>query len=487
VKLLGYTPDVDPTTEGVITECSAYIPSTRGMVSAPSAQDAGLDTLAAACRGAAAVRKLDNSIRIIAGTATKLYERTGTSWTDVTRASGGDYTQGADQRWRFAQFGDVTLAACKTDTLQASSSSTFADVSGAPKADIVETVGNFVFLANTDEASFNDSPNRWWCSAIRDHTDWTPDISTQCVTNTLVATPGRINAAKRFGEQIVFYKDRSMYIGYYVGPPVVWNVQLIPGEAGCSSQDAVVDIGTLQNPVHIFMGRDDFWLFDGAKPVPIGAPIRDTVFDDLYDAYAYRVRTIHDRRNQRVYFYYPSLSGNGAVDKCVVYNYKNNKWGRDDRTIEASLEYISGGITYDTWDTVGATYDSLPTSTSYDSPFYTAGQAVPALFDTNHELMTLDGVATNSSFTTGDLGDDVNYYLLSRVKPKWLTKPSSANMTHYYKESEGDTLTTGSTVAMGSSRFDHLWSARWHRLKFDLVGDSEVADLHIEYQEDGSE
>lgn len=487
VGLIGYAPDIDQTTPGVITDCEAFVPTEKGMQAAPSPQDPGIDALASTCFGAAVLRKLDNSFRMIAGSATKLYELSSTSWVDVTRTVGGDYALGSDSFWRFAQFGDTSLAAAKSDTLQYSNSSNFADITGAPKAAVVETVGNFVFLFDTNEATYGDSPNRWWCSAIRDYTDWTPSIATQCATNTLVSAPGKIFAGRRFGDQIVVYKERAMYIGTYVGAPTIWDFQQIPGEAGCSSQEAVVNIGNADNPIHLFMGADDFWRFDGARPVPLGGPLRKTIYAELSSTYAYRIKTLHDRVNSRVYFFYPSSSGNGTIDSGVVYHYRNNTWGRDDRTIEAVLEYIAGGLTYDTWQTVYATYNALPSNISYDSPFWTSGQPTPGFFSTSHKLNSLDGIAGNSSFTLGDLGDDDNFYLFSRAKPVWLTKPTSCTMTNYYKNSEGDSLTTDATTSMSDSRFDVLRSARWHRLQFNAVGDCTLNKIDLKYQPDGTE
>jgi hypothetical protein len=487
MKLLGYAPDIDQTIEGVITECEAFVPTEKGMQGAPSAQSTGIDALAAICYGAAAVRDLDNSFRLVTGSATKLYELSSTSWTDRTRAVGGDYALGTDNYWRFTQFGNTTLAAAKTETLQFSDSGAFANVTNAPKASIVETVSNFVFLFDTNETTYGDSPNRWWCSAVSTYDDWVPSIATQCATGILTSSPGRIFAGKRFGNQLVAYKERAMYIGTYVGAPVIWDFQQVPGEAGCNSQEAVVNVGTADNPVHIFMGADDFWRFDGATAVPLGGPLRKTVYGQLDKAFAYKIKTLHDRTNSRIYFYYPSLGGAGALDSCVVYHYRENRWGRDDRNIEAALEYISGGITYDTLDSFYPTYDDLPTNISYDSPFWTSGNPTPAIFNTSHTLLSIDGIATNSSFTTGDLGDDTYFYLLKRVKPKWLAKPTSATMTNYYKDSEGDDLTTGATTSMTSSRFDHIWSARWHRLQFNTVGDYTLNDVNLDYAQDGEE
>ena len=485
LSLTGYAPDIDQTSEGIITDCTAFIPTEKGMQGAPSAIDAGAALLASACVGAVSTRKLDNSFRVFAGTSTKLYEKTAATWTDQTRLVGGNYTLGADNIWRFSQFGDTTLAVSKTEILQFSNSTVFADVTGAPKASIVETVGNFVFLFDTLEATYGDSPNRWWCAAQNNYTDWVPAIATQCATGILVSAPSRVSAAKKFGDQIVAYKERAMYMGSYVGAPQIWSWVQIQGDAGCSSNEAVVNVGTSDSPVHIFMGADDFWRFDGSRPVPLGSPLRKTVFADLYLAYASKIKTLHDRINSRVYFFYPSNNGTGKLDKCVVYHYRENRWGRDDRSIQVVMEYLSGGIT---WDTIPfSSWDTITSTLTWDSPFWTQGALAPAYFDTSNRLNTLTGAAVNSSFTTGDIGDDNQYSLLSRIKPKWLTKPTSASLSNYYKDSEGDALILDAVTTMSISRFDVLNSSRWHRFKFDMVGDCTLNSYDIDYELDGEE
>ena len=276
-----------------------------------------------------------------------------------------------------------------------------------------------------------------------------------------------------------------MYIGTYAGVPTIWDFQQIPGEAGCNSQEAVVNIGSAESPVHIFMGADDFWRFDGARPVPIGSPLRKTVYAELNKSYANRIKTLHDRVNSRVYFFYPSTAGNGDVDKCVVYHYRENRWGRDDRTIEAALEYLAGGIT---WDTIPfSSWDTISSTLTWASPFWTTGSFTPGIFDTTHDLKALSGIAGDCSLTLGDLGDDASFFMLRRVQPKWLTKPTSATMTNYYKNAEGDSLTTDATTSMGSSRFDVTRSARWHRLQLNTVGDAVLNEMNVDYIEDGLE
>lgn len=479
--ILGFLPDVDPVTPGILTACSNLIPTTKGMKGAPGEVSGGIDALAATCLGAALCIKLDSTWRVFAGTTTKLYEVSGTTWADRTRASGGDYSTSTDSRWRFAQFGDTTLAVNGADTLQSSNTGVFADVAGAPSANCIDTVANFVMLAGTNEGTYGDQTDRWWCSAINDATDWTTDVATQCTTGRLVNTPGAITAIKRFGTSVVAYKEKSLYLGTYAGPPVVWKFDLIPGEIGAPSQEAVVNIGSS----HIFVGYDDFYVFDGTRPVPIGEGIKEWFFADLNKKYRYKIIGAHDPTNSLVYFYYPSTaSTSGAIDSCVVYHYKAKKWGVADRAIEAAIEYLTGQITYANIGDYFADYASMPAIT-YDSPFWTSSAPVVAIIDTTNTVKTLTGASTTSSMTTGDIGDDDLYMLLSRDRPRFSTAPTSATMTNYYRNSAGEAFTTDQTVTLTDGSFDVLRSARWHRLQMDFTGPVEITAHSATLQEDG--
>lgn len=458
------------------------------MEGAPSPQNTTLPALAAACKGAAACRKLDNTVRFFAGSATKLYEAGATSWTDRTRASGGDYGLASDGRWRFAQFSDVSFAANKADILQSSSAGAFANnAANAPKAAIVEIVNGYIFLFDVnDQGGIYDSadrPHGWW--AARTSGTWTPSVANQAYTGDLTSTPGKVRAGKRFGDAVIAYKDRSMYQGLYVGQSG-WEFTLLPGEAGAMSQEVVVNVGTAENPKHIFMGFEDFYEFSGGYPVSIGTPLTKTVFGELNKQYSHVSMALHDRVNKRIFFFYHVASSENP-DKCVVYNYWTKQWGRDDRSVEAVVEYIAAGLTYDDLGTYYATYNDLP-DVSYDSSFWTSGYPAVAIFNTSHVIQTLDGAVGASSLTTGDYGADESVSLLSRVQPRFLTKPTSATMTNYYKDSLGGSLTTDQTVNMDSKgRFDVLRSAQWHRARLDFTGSVVVPALRADLQPDGDE
>ena len=482
IQFTGFAPDLDPVTPGVITDCSMLVPTLKGMKGAPGTVATSFSALASEVRGAAVVTKLDASTRFFAGLQTKLYEGTnGATWTDRSRA--GNYTGGAENRWRFAQFGDVTIATNKTDTMQYSTTGAFADLT--IKAAIVETVGQFVFAADTNESTYGDAPNRWWCSELGNYAGWTPNVSTQCATGILTSVPGSITAAKRLGADIVVYKARGMYLGRYAGPPTIWDFGAeVPGTVGTPCNEAVVDIGT----AHIFIGYEDFYRFDGTRPEPIGAPVREWFFRDLNPNYRYRIRSSHDRVNSLIYFYYPNASSSdGSINACIVYNYKSNKWGRANRSVDCCIEYITGGVTYEGLGSLFTTYDSLPTTISYDSPFFTAGSNVQAIFDSAHTLYTLTGNSASSSVTSGDMGSDELFITFQGVRLHAISSPTSATLTNYYKNNSGDALTTDQSIAISGNRFDFLRDARYHRFSIALGGQHEITGFSPMFVEGGTE
>lgn len=478
-----YSPDTDPTIAGTLTNVTSLVPSLKGYKGAPSGVSSQLPALVAQAQGAASIRKLDSTTRFIVGTSTKLYEASTSTWTDISR--GTAYGLATDARWSFAQYGNTTLAANKSDTIQASTTGAFADIATAPKAALVEVVLNFAFAANTNDPTYSNSPDRIWWSALGDYTDWNPSVTTQAGTTRLTSKAGVITSIKRFGNAIVAYKADSMYIGNYQGAPNLWDFQDVAGDIGTPCQNTVVSVGTPEQPKHIFMGNNDFYQFDGSRPIPIGSPLKETVFNEINQqliAYSY---ALHDRINSRVYFYYVS-GGSTLPNKCVVYNYKTGKWGRDDQIIECAAEYITPALTYAGFGTLYATYANAP-AVSYGSAIFSSSQPTPAIFKSDHVLYTLNGVSTTSDLTTGDYGDEITYKLLSRIKPQFITAPTSASMTNFYRDSLGAPLTQDITTNMNNYRFDVLRSARWHRVTMVFNGDVELNSASVIFTGNGNE
>jgi hypothetical protein len=139
VPFKGFTPSVDPTTPGALLNCQNLVPTVRGMKSAASPLPFGNPAFPAVVTGAATCELLSGAYRTFAGTATDLYEVVGNANNNVSAVAGG-YLGGADP-WRFAQFGNASLAVNGVDPLQQSVSAGAFEMVPVPLAGITLTAG----------------------------------------------------------------------------------------------------------------------------------------------------------------------------------------------------------------------------------------------------------------------------------------------------------------------------------------------------------
>lgn len=474
--LIGFAPDADPFTEGVITACENMVPAVDGYKAAPSAQSIGVTALAATALGAAQVIKLDASRRLFAGTASALYEWDGTVWDD--RSKGGGYTLGSSEQWHFVQWGDVTISCGGIgEALQASTTGDFADISGAPKAVCMDATQGFVMVGNYDAGSIVS--DGWKCCALYDYTDWTDDVDTQAASGRLIETQGAIRAMKALGGDFVAYKDNSMFLGQFVGGGQVWQWRLVSTEVGSPGPGAVVPVDS----IHIFMGAHDFYAFDGSRPQPIGQQIREWFFGTQLDPiYKGKVRSLHNKDAGIVYFFYPSRDqGAGNLDRWVAYNYRNQKWGAGSLNIECTIEWKSGGYTMNGLDALASTMDGLP-QIPFDDPFWSSTRSIPAVINTSHVVQTLNGASSGMSITSGDMGMDDQYSQLMFVRPRYVERPTAAVMQNFYRNDLDDPLTNDLTVSALDGKHDFLRVSRWHRVRLDTTGDSSVPAMFWKMQ-----
>lgn len=466
IRFTSWLPDVDPSTEGVLTDVTNAIPSERGYSGAPTLAQAvpGLPALSADARGFASLQNTGGTVRVFSGTQTKLYEISGTSWTDVSRA--GDYTGSTDSRWSFDQFGDAALASNGVEKIQASTSGDFADVTAAPYAKVMFAAKDFVFALGTDGTT-----DRWQCSAFQDHTSWATSTSTQATSGRLIGSGGAFTAGARLGDYVVAYKATSMFLGQYVGPPVVWQWQQLDGVGGCVGVDALCNVGR----AHVFMGPDDVWLFDGSSTRSISGGVKETIFRGTNPAYLYRSILRYDPLRDLVWMFYPS-TGSETLDLALVWHVRTGRWGKMSVAVEAAGTMAPPGLTFDTWDDVAATFDDLP-NVPFDSSLWSSGVGTFAVIDTGHEVQFVNGASSGGSLTTGDFGADEGASMLRSSRLHTVIDPSGdATAQGFYRQTSGGSRTGGSiSVGDASNRFDHRQTGRWHRIVYTLDGTWEVS------------
>ena len=170
----GLDGDVAGEALGVLPKARSYGPW-PGLAATSPAVPAG-------ARGAFAARKANGTFVVFCGTATKLYKFAGvsTSWADVTRSSGGNYSTPADGHWSFCQFDKYLIATNGVDAVQVidiDSGTNFAALGGSPPvAKFCKTVGDHVVLAQLGTAqgprATSGAIQIMW-SGLRQHDFWT--------------------------------------------------------------------------------------------------------------------------------------------------------------------------------------------------------------------------------------------------------------------------------------------------------------------------
>ena len=463
--ILGFAPDMDPTTPGVLTACANLVPFESGFEGAPSPVAVAAAALAGPCRGAVVATKLAGTRRVFAGSQQRLYELAGGTWTDRSKA--GAYTGSTESRWSFCQFGDTTIASNLADPMQSSTTAAFADVPTAPRAKIVVSASNnFVLAFNTSDGTFGVSPDRWWNCAQNDQTNWTPAQGGP-TTGRLVAVEGPIQAALPLGDYVIAYKSRGVFLGTFVGGDAQWAWSLITGsDSGAVGQNAVCDVGG----VHFFVSEGDFWIFDGTRPVSVGeGVVRRWFVNNVNPAFRFMTQATYDKTSGLVRVNFPSKTSNGILDRTLVYHVKRQRWGVADTVVQAPLNFIAPGVTIDGLDAIASTIDALP-NVPVDSQYWIGGGQIPAYFNSANQLVSLSGVTGASSFTTGDIGDDDAVTMIDRFRTRFTKSPQTAMATGLIKMNEGDVLTVGSTSAMNDGKFDLRQSARFHRVRVDMTG-----------------
>lgn len=484
--MLAFAPDLDETTPDILVEVSA-VPTARGYKSPPLGVTAAVDPLPDTSQGGAALPTLTGTTRTIVGTADALYELSGTTWADVSDVGG--YTAGAD-RWWFAAFGDTILAGNKSTQLQASTGADFVEVANTPKMAVADVCAGFLVGGDCDDTGsglstgYGDQPHRWWSSQLFNPTGtWAPDVATQATSGLLADTPGAITGMRRMGAQVVAYKARSIYVGDFVGPPVVLQFRVASFDVGCASHAAVVSA----NFAHYFPGDDNFYAFDGTRPVPIGAGIREWFFARLNRTFISAIQGLHDRANNLIFWFYPTGS-DATLNSVVAYHYPSQRWGAFDLTITDVLEAVTNALTYDDLGDIAATYDDFP-AIPYNSPFWSSANPILAYFDADDDLQSLSGSGVSMALTTGWQGAEDRVLLCTRVQPRFRSggKPASWTCAHGTVMQLGDAASTAPTVTNNGDRADVLAAGRYHRDALAFTGYAEVEAIGRRLVDTGEE
>jgi hypothetical protein len=330
-----------------------------------------------------------------------------------------------------------------TGSLSGAYVSKIVDVPAVQNRILVSDTFRFIitFGAN-DYGSTEQDPMliRW--SNQDDPYNWTPDATNQAGSIRL-SDGSEIVTAIQTRQEIVVFTNSAVYSLQYLGPPNVWQTQLLGSNISIEGPNAVA----LASGVVYWMGVDKFYAYDG-RVQTLNCDVRRYVFSDFNQAQSAQVFAGTNEGFNEVWWFYCSqyeedgVTLNNTVNRYVVYNYLEKIWyyGNLGRTA-----WLDSGIR------------DFPMAATYTNNIVYHESGI-----NDNETGTTLPIAANISSSEFDIQDGHQFGFVWRVLPD-LTFENSSNsptmqapavtMTLYGLSNSGSGVTSsaGAPVAKGST------------------------------------
>lgn len=467
--MLTFAPDADPRTPGALNTMGNAVPTAQGYSALPQLLNSS--NVPATTRTdvvhypyftltpTSPLGKYFLAAQDTGSSADKLWVASSLTgaYSDISKA-GGTYTRGND--WSFTAYGDLVIAANLDNVMQVSiNGATFADLGGTPpKADIVIRAGDFVMAFNTVDATFGQGTRKdsWWASAIGNPASWSPSPATQAATGQLTEVSGAIKAAAFYNGAVYAFKDNAVWVGNYVGPPVMWSWQKLSGAPGCAYKRAVVAGGDSL----FWAGSGTFWRYNGGSaPMDIGyGRVTQQAHSSLRNP-TFQFNACHDPFTQRIFWFYGSVAANLFGYYC--YDYRADKWS-ESNSLNSSCTLQTG--LYANLDTLGNIYyyeSANPATKVYRC------NTIDTAPDVNNALLLKGGIH----------GDNKVRSLVTKLYLNTVNPPASVVLTSYmgpslssfFDGNAGPNQATSSGVTSANQTFDLTANSFWHQYQLAVT------------------
>lgn len=411
LPLAEWMPDQFPLGSPGATTITNVVPRTATSYSPMPTAVAYSTALTGRCIGSYTMSDKAKNVMVFAGDRTTLYTMVAAGGA-FFKVEGTGFTGAAwpDTQWAFCSFGTRVIACnytnpAQTDLIEASAG--FSNLSAtAPRARYCEAVGDFVMFGNTYDSVDGVQPQRVWWPAIGDPTNWpTPGSTTaiqlqsdfQDLQQTDLGQVTGLAAGPLPTASVSIFCERGIWVGLYVGSPLIFSFRVADGAPGCISPRSIVkghiNAGGNISPVIYYLGEDGFYAFNGTSSIPIGTNKVDKfVLAELDPLLRSTVLGTLDPLNKLVFWAYSTTSSTGLYDRMVVFNWDVNRWSYINLA-NSKIEWFSRteviGYNLDTLDSTGYNIDTLPYS--LDSVGLQGGTPLLSVFNSSHQLCYLSG------------------------------------------------------------------------------------------------
>lgn len=299
--------------------------------------------------------------QIYTGTNDAIYEVSNqTGFIDVSKTADGSYGAlvAPPTVWRFCSWGNRMIATNGSDPVQwqEEGGERFVDLldnAVEPETEIFTArfcavARDHLFLANclhpTDPVIGEYTV--WWSAINNPRLFKYLDLTTMSDYQPIVTTPGAITGLTG-GEFATIFKRTSTYRASFVGPPLIWDIQVASYLEGTMYPESIVQI----DRDHFFMGNGGF------RHLPFGGAVRpigdnkitkmftDRIYEDraLLQFYSEDLKEIdnslvgcYDAWSRLIFWLYRGVADNAYENRAVIiYNPWEDRWS----TMDLELPY----------------------------------------------------------------------------------------------------------------------------------------------------
>jgi hypothetical protein len=189
---------------------------------------------------------------------------------------------------------------------------------------------------------------RW--SDQLDFNTWTPSTTNQA-GSFRIPNGSRIVGGMQGPQFALIWTDLDLWAMQYLGFPLVFGFNKLGSGCGLIGTHAMAQLGS----TIYWMGQSNFFALTSGGATPLPCTVWDAVFQNLDTANAYKSWAWANTPFNEVWFFYPSVNGNGECDSYAKVNVIEGAWdygpmgrsaGIDQSVLGMPIATVASGIIY---------------------------------------------------------------------------------------------------------------------------------------------
>ena len=323
-----------------------------------------------------------------AGTA-KIFRTDGTNHTDVTRASGGDYSTNLTTvgNWVGTIFNGNPILNNGVDDPQLFdfSSSKFVDLTNWVSNSTCKSIrsyGNYLIALNMTESGTN-LPNkiRWSDTSISVPSTWTASATNDAGSTTIGDEGDFIVDGYRLNKSFIIYKERSTWLMNYIGGNLVFSFQNLFNDTGILSRNCAVEFDNK----HFVVVEGDLIVHNGVSKQSVASDIvKRTLFNELDTTNFKNIFATHNKQKNEIWVSYPTV-GSTFCNKALIWNYRKNAFSFRDLPdiLHIATGIVTPGASTEVWSGQSQSWDNYSTSSTWGQRLYNPSEVSILMAGTN--------------------------------------------------------------------------------------------------------